>query len=126
MIPGHEAQRRIAYIKRLRSSHNHSDLEAGKGKRKPIVAVDLDEVLGYFVRALASFHNETYGTELTEDDFDRCCLSSFKLLVLWISAWRLEPARRRCPAHHCCSFMDSYHFKDVWGGSHDESVAKVI
>lgn len=30
-----------------------------------VVAVDLDEVLGYFVETLARFHNEVYGSSLT-------------------------------------------------------------
>lgn len=36
---------------------------------KPVVAVDVDEVLGKFVSQLAAFHNEAYGTSLTLRDF---------------------------------------------------------
>eukprot|EP00911_Craspedida_sp_UC1_P002380 UC1_evm1s1780 len=38
--------------------------------KKPVLAVDLDEVLGHFVPTLADFHNEKYGTALTAHDFD--------------------------------------------------------
>lgn len=54
-----------------------------------IVAVDLDEVLGAFVEALASWHNEHHGTTLTSNDFH------------------------------------SYHFRDVWGGTDDETRGKM-
>eukprot|EP00056_Hartaetosiga_gracilis_P008189 m.116931 g.116931 ORF g.116931 m.116931 type:complete len:290 (+) comp12865_c0_seq5:1291-2160(+) len=37
--------------------------------KKPVIAIDLDEVLGYFVRALCNYHNETYGTSYCEGDF---------------------------------------------------------
>jgi hypothetical protein len=36
---------------------------------KPIIAVDIDEVLAYFVPAVALFHNETYSTDLTAESF---------------------------------------------------------
>lgn len=36
---------------------------------KPLVAVDLDEVLGAFVEALAQWHNTVFGTKLTTADF---------------------------------------------------------
>lgn len=35
----------------------------------PLIAVDLDEVLGSFVAPLCEFHNETYGTSLKLSDF---------------------------------------------------------
>eukprot|EP00178_Gracilaria_changii_P022967 TRINITY_DN687_c0_g1_i1.p1 TRINITY_DN687_c0_g1~~TRINITY_DN687_c0_g1_i1.p1 ORF type:complete len:202 (+),score=27.74 TRINITY_DN687_c0_g1_i1:283-888(+) len=35
----------------------------------PVIAVDLDEVLGDFVSPLCSFHNERYGTSLKRADF---------------------------------------------------------
>lgn len=37
--------------------------------KRPVVAVDVDEVLGYFVSQLCAFHNKNYGTELTPEDF---------------------------------------------------------
>jgi uncharacterized HAD superfamily protein len=46
--------------------------------KKPLVAIDVDEVLFPFVEHLAQFHNERYGTSLTMDDF-----SSFKLHQVW-------------------------------------------
>lgn len=37
---------------------------------KPVVAVDIDEVLAYFIPTLADFHNDNYGgTLLTADSF---------------------------------------------------------
>lgn len=37
-------------------------------KRKTI-AIDLDEVLGFFIDPLCTFHNETYNTQLRRHDF---------------------------------------------------------
>lgn len=54
-----------------------------------VVAVDLDEVLGMFVEALAAWHNVHHGTRLSADDFH------------------------------------SYHFRDVWGGTEEETRAKM-
>ncbi|CAM9291453.1 unnamed protein product [Choristocarpus tenellus] len=34
-----------------------------------VIAIDLDEVLGYFVPQLCLFHNHVYGSSLTADDF---------------------------------------------------------
>jgi 5' nucleotidase, deoxy (Pyrimidine), cytosolic type C protein (NT5C) len=45
---------------------------------RPIVAFDLDEVLGEFVAPLCHFHNETYGTILTIDDF-----RSYEFHLVW-------------------------------------------
>lgn len=33
------------------------------------VAVDLDEVLGFFIQQLCKFHNDEYGTNLSQSDF---------------------------------------------------------
>ena len=38
-------------------------------RARPVVAVDLDEVLGAFVEALALWHNEKHATALTAADF---------------------------------------------------------
>lgn len=38
-------------------------------KIKPVVAVDIDEVLAFFIPALANFHNFNYGTSLTSENF---------------------------------------------------------
>lgn len=43
-------------------------LSVVEGKR-PVVAVDVDEVLGHFVHQLCRFHNAKYRTTLTPDDF---------------------------------------------------------
>jgi 5'(3')-deoxyribonucleotidase len=45
---------------------------------KPILAVDVDEVLAQFVAGLAAFHNETYGTSLSVADF-----SSYRFKDVW-------------------------------------------
>eukprot|EP00043_Microstomoeca_roanoka_P017850 m.187622 g.187622 ORF g.187622 m.187622 type:complete len:222 (+) comp16714_c6_seq4:50-715(+) len=36
---------------------------------RPVIAVDLDEVLGYFVEALCEFHNQVYNTSYTPESF---------------------------------------------------------
>ena len=36
---------------------------------KPVVAVDIDEVLALFVPALVDFHNQSYESSLTPDSF---------------------------------------------------------
>ncbi|KAF9904020.1 hypothetical protein BX616_001433, partial [Lobosporangium transversale] len=36
---------------------------------RKVIAVDLDEVLARTSLAVAEFHNDTYGTKLTMDDF---------------------------------------------------------
>lgn len=65
-------------------------------QRRPVVAVDLDEVLGAFVPALASFYNEAYGaTSDTED------------------------APLTAEAFH------SYEFHQVWGGTREEADLKM-
>lgn len=38
-------------------------------KRKPVLAIDIDEVLAEFVPVLAEFHNRTYGTSFTAEHF---------------------------------------------------------
>ena len=38
-------------------------------KTKPVIAVDLDEVLGDFIPALALWHNNTYNTNLKPSDY---------------------------------------------------------
>mmetsp|Transcript_23730 Transcript_23730/g.40866 ORF Transcript_23730/g.40866 Transcript_23730/m.40866 type:complete len:244 (+) Transcript_23730:37-768(+) len=45
---------------------------------RPIVAVDLDEVLGQFVVSLTTFHNEKYGTELKLEHFH-----SYRFCEVW-------------------------------------------
>lgn len=54
------------------------------------IAVDLDEVIGSFIVPLCEFHNEHYGTNLSQSAFF------------------------------------SYAFADVWGGTREESIAKVF
>jgi uncharacterized HAD superfamily protein len=36
---------------------------------RPLIAVDIDEVLARFAHTLASYHNEKYSTSLTEESF---------------------------------------------------------
>lgn len=43
--------------------------EVNNNSNKIIIAVDLDEVLGYFIESLCVFHNEVYGTNYTIDSF---------------------------------------------------------
>ncbi len=43
-------------------------IESAMNKTKTI-AIDLDEVLGFFIDPLCDFHNETYDTKLRRADF---------------------------------------------------------
>jgi 5'(3')-deoxyribonucleotidase len=36
---------------------------------KPVIAVDIDDVLSHSARAVAEYSNERWGYSLTEDDF---------------------------------------------------------
>lgn len=45
---------------------------------KPIVAVDIDEVLALFVPALVEFHNGRYDTNLTPESF-----FSYEFFEVW-------------------------------------------
>ena len=65
---------------------------------KPVLAIDVDEVIAYFIPSLADFHNETYGdTVLTaqsffsydfckvwggslEDSYIKVCLFTYKVI----------------------------------------------
>ena len=46
-------------------------------KRKPVLAVDFDEVCVGYLAAFIEFNNETYGTTLVFADFETCALSRF-------------------------------------------------
>lgn len=37
--------------------------------KKPVLAVDVDEVLAYFIPSLVEFHNESYSTTLSPESF---------------------------------------------------------
>ncbi|CAN0264382.1 unnamed protein product, partial [Ectocarpus sp. 12 AP-2014] len=43
---------------------------SSSNRNKPVVAVDLDEVLGEFVLQLCAFHNDQHGTSLTPASFN--------------------------------------------------------
>ncbi|KAF9947269.1 hypothetical protein BGZ65_008958, partial [Modicella reniformis] len=58
---------------------------------RKVIAVDLDEVLARTSVAIAEFHNDTYGTSLTVNDF-----TSYDFTKVWggtreesIGKWRL-------------------------------------
>lgn len=36
---------------------------------KPILAIDIDEVLAHFIPMLATYHNDLYDSSLTADSF---------------------------------------------------------
>mmetsp|Transcript_21266 Transcript_21266/g.34574 ORF Transcript_21266/g.34574 Transcript_21266/m.34574 type:complete len:249 (+) Transcript_21266:4178-4924(+) len=54
-------------------SNSERDVDA-----KPVIAVDLDEVLGGFVPSLCGFHNEKYGTDFVLEDFH-----SYRFCEVW-------------------------------------------
>jgi 5'(3')-deoxyribonucleotidase len=68
---------------------------------KPTVAVDLDEVLGYFVAPLAEYHNECYGTTLTQDDFN-----SYLFSQVW-------GGTQKEGEHKVHDFFESKYFDDI-------------
>ena len=45
---------------------------------KPVVAVDIDEVLGGFLPALIDYYNHSYNTKFTLDDFH-----SYRFAEVW-------------------------------------------
>lgn len=51
------------------SSAASSSSPPSSGSGRPIIAVDMDEVLCGFVPAVVRFHNDTYGTSLKVEDF---------------------------------------------------------
>ncbi|GAB5037231.1 haloacid dehalogenase-like hydrolase superfamily protein [Nannochloropsis oceanica] len=65
-----------------------------------VVAVDLDEVLGYFVETLARFHNEVYGSSLTAEHFH-----SYDFVDVW--GGTREEATEKVMA-----FFESSHFQE--------------
>ena len=68
---------------------------------KPVVAVDLDEVLGHFIPALCDFHNETYETDLTLADFH-----SYSFHEVW--GGTSEESVKRVHA-----FFETHHFEHM-------------
>lgn len=66
---------------------------------KPVIAVDLDEVLGEFVKQLIVFYNDNYLVD--------------------------EPSRSKSPPLELKHFT-SYEFHEVWGGSRDEANQKMF
>lgn len=50
-------------------AHDAGTSKYEKQSRRPVIGVDLDECLGRFVPQLCLFHNATYGTNLTPEDF---------------------------------------------------------
>eukprot|EP00392_Amoebophrya_sp_AT5.2_P018559 g19121.t1 len=71
-------------------------------KKRIVVAVDLDEVLGRFLHALCGYHNASYQTNLIKE--------------------RVNPFPETCLKE--CDTC-SYRFCDVWGGSNEEATEKV-
>ena len=49
----------------LKSMNQNFNLQ----KQKPVIAIDVDEVLAEFVPSLAVFHNENHGTDLNSEHF---------------------------------------------------------
>jgi 5'(3')-deoxyribonucleotidase len=71
------------------------------GARKPMIAVDLDEVLGEFIPPLLLFHNETYGTGLTKGDFH-----SYRFSEVWGGTDQETQEK-------IMAFFSSSHFRDI-------------
>ncbi|CAN8061964.1 unnamed protein product [Agarophyton chilense] len=67
----------------------------------PVIAVDLDEVLGDFVTSLCSFHNERYGTSLKQSDF-----FSYRFCDVW-------GGNDRQAVEKVHAFFETPHFKNI-------------
>eukprot|EP00741_Cyanophora_paradoxa_P005835 tig00000113_g5654.t1 len=76
---------------------------------KPVIAVDLDEVLGQFVVPLVEFHNATYNTQLKLQDFH-----SYTFCEVW--GGTNDEATEKVHA-----FFESKYFQDIplVPGAHD-------
>lgn len=92
----------------------HSAIARGD---KPMIAVDLDEVLGAFIPQLVEFYNATYATAL-----DASAAASDPPGVASSASTTVSPPV--VPALSASSFH-SYHFASVWGGSDSEAQEKV-
>jgi len=75
----------------LREKHSLTTMRHQPNSPRKVIAVDLDEVLARTTLAIADFHNDTYGTSLTMDDF-----VSYDYTQVWggtreesIAKWRL-------------------------------------
>lgn len=106
---------------------------AADGRPRPLVAVDLDEVLGAFVEALAAWHNVTHGT-------GACARVWAWVWVCGCGVWggvqgalsTLTPSSPSPslpppppPAALTPDAFHSYHFSEVWGGTDDEARLKM-
>lgn len=67
----------------------------------PVIAIDLDEVLGHFIPPLCDFHNEAYGTSITPADF-----TSYRFCEVWGGDDQLSIEK----VH---AFFKSSHFLDI-------------
>lgn len=67
----------------------------------PVIAVDLDEVLGYFIPQLCNFHNEKYGTNLSASNF-----RSYRFCEVWGG----DDEQATDKVHE---FFRSSHFRDL-------------
>lgn len=72
--------------------------------QKPIIAVDLDDVLTNNAQAFADFSNATWGTNLTADDFDED----------WNIVWgtEIEETQRRAELFHSDDVFDGFMHKE--------------
>mmetsp|Transcript_42711 Transcript_42711/g.71054 ORF Transcript_42711/g.71054 Transcript_42711/m.71054 type:complete len:221 (+) Transcript_42711:78-740(+) len=70
-------------------------------KSKPVIAVDLDEVLGQFLLQLIRFHNDTYSSKYVLEDF---CSYQFK------DVWGGSEAETMDKVH---AFFESEYFADL-------------
>ena len=90
---------------------------------KITVAVDLDEVLGGFVDALAVWHNLNYGTGThypNDTSLGRSVLTDTLHASRVLSCHPTPPSTALA-----LSDFHSYHFSDVWGGSAADTMTKM-
>lgn len=72
---------------------------------KPIIAVDIDDVLAASVEGFIAFSNEHYGTRLTVDDYDEH----------WARMWKVDMAEteRRAKDYHTSGLVRTYRAHDT-------------
>lgn len=64
-------------------------------KTKPLVAIDIDDVLAHHAKAMVAYSNSVYGTNLTIDDYSEH----------WSNMWKIDHAQTKIRA-------DKYHQTD--------------
>jgi len=76
-------------------------LKMPSNANKPVIAVDIDEVLSYFAESFVAFSNKKWGTKLKPDDFDEH----------WAEIWKVDYAEENRRAHIIRETMEFNKFR---------------